>query len=135
MPSKALTHKTRVMQILDAYGWMAADVELPIYRGPDQFPLKRDLWNVFDILAINPREAPHTLALQVTSPSNVAAHVRKMLIQRRTLGWALASNWRVELWGLRDAPAANESPVLARTFWLSDDGSVLVKDGSSILGA
>lgn len=124
------THKQRAVDVLQAYGWDAADVEAFIFRGPNQFPKRRDMWNLFDLLAINPADELGTLALQVTSPSNVANHVKKMLAGRGMLKRCLLVGWRCELWGVRDVPTADGSPVLARTFSLNGDGSIAIIERS-----
>lgn len=133
------THKQRAVDFLIAYGWLVADVEAFVPRGKGEFMLRRDMWNLFDLLAINPRDPLGTLALQVTSANqagsgHVATHLKKMLAapQEKALSWALAVGWRVELWGVRDRPV-DGSPVLARTFWRNDDGTIAVCEGSSVL--
>ena len=58
---------------------------------------KRDLFNCIDILALN---GPVTLAIQVTSGSNHASRVNKILANEY-LGAMLAANWEVEVWSYR----------------------------------
>lgn len=126
------THKQRAIDVLQAYGWRVADVEAFIFRGPDKFPMRRDMWNLWDLLAINRSDPMGTLALQVTSPSHVAAHVKKMLDQRGALAECLMVGWRCELWGVRDAQAEDGSPMLARTFTINADKTPAVRDGSAL---
>lgn len=124
------THKQRAMDVLEAYGWRVADVEGWIPRGPNQHPLRIDMWNLFDLMAVNARDPLGTLAVQVTVPKHVAAHVKKMLAQAGALRECLLVGWRCELWGVRDVPTVDGSPVLARTFSLNGDGSIAIIERS-----
>lgn len=129
------THKQRAIDVLQAYGWEVADVEGWIII-PGQRPLRKDMWGLFDLLAINSREPLTTLALQVTSAASrsghVSKHVTKMLKKPATLKHCLLAGWRCELWGIRDEPTQDGSPMLARTFYLHADGSLAVRDGSAL---
>lgn len=78
----------RTLQVLRQRGYRCQVVEQTI---PKTF-IKRDLWGLWDILAIRGKE---TLAVQVTSGSNVAARIRKIeeseaLPECREAGWSLA---------------------------------------------
>lgn len=122
------THRQRGVDLLRAYGW---DVEVVEHweRPPGRPPYRKDLMGFADLLAMRPGE---TLAVQITSPANVAAHVRK-LMGIRAVGVCLLAGWAVEIWGMRDRPLEDGSAVMLRSFYLTEAGTLAVARGVSIL--
>lgn len=84
-----MTPSARAMKDLRALGYTPWVVESRITAF-----VKRDLFNVIDILAIS---GPVTLAVQVTSGSNHADRVKKVRASEY-LGLMLGAGWRVEVW-------------------------------------
>ena len=88
-----MTPTARTLQELRKRGYRCQVVEQTI---PKTF-IKRDLWGLWDVLAIRDAE---TLAVQVTSGSNVAARLQKIaeseaVADCRKAGWSLAVHgWR-----------------------------------------
>jgi len=62
-----------------------------------------DLYHMFDLLAIRPGQ---TLAVQVTSPSNVRARIAKC-VANPVLQVALSAGWRCEVWGTAPGPGGS----------------------------
>lgn len=94
----------RTLQLLRERGYRCQVVEQTI---PKTF-IKRDLFSLWDVLAIRDSE---TLAVQVTSGSNVAARLQKIseseaIADCRKAGWSLAVHgWRKAAngrWTLRE---------------------------------
>lgn len=120
------THKHRARKLLEAIGWTVADVEQQLRHSHTTV----DLFNYADLLAIRGQE---TLAVQVTSPDNVSARVKKLLAEPNVAKCLLA-NWQVECWGVRDQPARDGTIVLARVLELNKDGDrVIAFEGSAVL--
>lgn len=99
-----MTPTARTLAELRKRGYRCQVVEQTI---PHTF-IKRDLFGMFDVLAIR---GPETLAVQVTSGSNVAARLTKIaeseaIADVRAAGWALAIHgWRKAAngrWALRE---------------------------------
>lgn len=99
-----MTPTARTLAELRKRGYRCQVVEQTI---PHTF-IKRDLFGLFDVLAI---KGPETLAVQVTSGSNVAARAKKIAESEaigdvRAAGWALAIHgWRLAAngrWVLRE---------------------------------
>lgn len=123
MPSKKKTHRQRALETLVAYGWEVDIVEHFEKRGPRQF--RKDLFGFADLLCVKPLR---TLAVQVTSPDNVASHV-KHLCSLRSVRRCLQAGWAIEIWGVRNNPGPDEG-IKVRAFTLSADGEVAVSDRS-----
>lgn len=85
-----MTPSARSRASLEAAGWLCDVVERRITR-----IVTRDLFGLFDLLAV--REGV-TLAVQVTTSSNVAARRRKLQASD-SLSRILAAGWRIELHG------------------------------------
>ena len=92
----AVNHNQRVLKTLRDDGYMATVVE----RYDFYTRRRHDLFGLIDILAVG---HGHTLAIQVTSRSNMASRRNKMR-DSAELAQMLAAGWRVELWGY-DKPA------------------------------
>lgn len=88
-----------------------------------------DLLGFADLLAFRPGL---TLAVQVTSADNVAAHVRKMKAIPAVLQ-AVQAGWFVELWGVRTAPDADGEALKVRRFVLGLGGMLVVEEGRSVI--
>lgn len=86
--SSSITPTARALARLRHDKWYPWVVEATIQR------FKRDLFNCIDILAI---KGTDTLAIQVTSGSNHAARVRKVL-DNQYLDAMLEAGWLVEVW-------------------------------------
>jgi hypothetical protein len=83
----------RTIKVLKEDGWSVAIVE---YWNP--FARRRvDLFGFIDILALKGDE---TLALQVTSGTNVSARVKK-ITDHANIAAVRDAGWRVEVWGWR----------------------------------
>ena len=88
-----MTPTARTLQELRKRGYRCQVVEQTI---PKTF-IKRDLWGLWDVLALKGSE---TLAVQVTSGSNVSARLQKIaeseaIADCRAAGWSLAVHgWR-----------------------------------------
>ena len=98
-----MTPTARSLAALRKDGWLVAVVEHTI---PKTF-IKRDLFGMWDLIGIRDGE---TMAIQVTSGSNVSARVRKIednenLSACRKAGWLLVVHgWRKNIkgrWTLR----------------------------------
>jgi radical SAM superfamily enzyme YgiQ (UPF0313 family) len=86
-----MTPSQRTIKHLKDQGYMVANVEHYSY-----FTKRRhDLWGCIDILAIGNGE---TLAVQVTSKSNMSARIRK-IEDSEALPEMLRSGWRVIVHG------------------------------------
>lgn len=81
------------IQQLTAQGYLVADVEKVI----PHTCIKRDLFGFIDLIAIREDE---TLAVQVTSKSNMAARVTK-ITEHDNLAMVRKAGWRIQVWGLR----------------------------------
>ena len=79
------------VRALEADGWVVDLVERQI---PGTF-LKKDLFGMFDVLAVRAEE---TLAVQATSDTNVRARVKK-LSDSEKIGAIRKAGWRIEVWG------------------------------------
>lgn len=96
------TPKSRTIALLESCDYMAADVE------KRQGPITRDLWGLFDVLAI-PRKGP-VLLVQCTDHTSVGAHVTKCTDQGQPqriadLQSLLDRGVLCEVWGWRwDVP-------------------------------
>lgn len=85
-----MTPNARSREALEAAGWLVDTVERRITR-----IVTRDLFGIIDLLAVRDEV---TLAVQVTTASNVAAR-RKKLQASDALSRVLAAGWRIELHG------------------------------------
>ena len=65
-------------------------------------PIKRDLFGMFDLLAIHPKWG--TWAIQVTTGSNHTDRRRKVA-EHPDLGTVLACGWQVYVWSWRKSAA------------------------------
>jgi hypothetical protein len=118
--AKKLTHKTRAIRKLEELGWTVADVEKQLRH---TF-ITQDLFGFADLCCM--KGGFGVLLVQVTSPSHVAARVKKMLDDEEgKVAEALRSGFFVEAYGMRDKPARDGSMVIARFFKLSKSGRVL----------
>lgn len=88
-----MTPTARTLATFRADGWTAKVVE----RWNPHAPVRHDLFNVADTLAVRGRE---TLAVQVTADSGVSARVRK-LTTSAALPLLAAAGCRVEVHGWR----------------------------------
>ena len=61
---------------------------------------KKDLFNIFDILAINPNKLI-TLGVQTTSYSNTSARIKKIINSDKTLPWLKTGN-SIQVHGWKD---------------------------------
>lgn len=86
-----MTPSQRTIKHLKDQGYMVANVEHYNYFTKR----KHDLWGCIDILAIGNRE---TLAVQVTSKSNMSARIKK-IEDSDALPEMLRSGWRVIVCG------------------------------------
>jgi hypothetical protein len=86
-----MTPSQRTIKHLKDQGYMVANVETYNYFTKR----KHDLWGCIDILAIGNGE---TLAVQVTSKSNMSARIRK-IEDSEALPEMLRSGWRVIVHG------------------------------------
>jgi hypothetical protein len=122
------THRQRGVEILRCYGWEVEVVET-FERPPGRPAYRRDLMGFADLLALRKGK---TLAVQITSATNVGAHVRKLL-GIRAVGVCLLAGWAVEVWGIRDRPAKDGSAIVFRSFYLTAAGTLAVIHNHSIL--
>lgn len=120
--------KNEAVKVLKAYGWRVEDVE---HRVPHSFVTK-DLMGVFDLLALNAAVPCSTLAVQVTSESNHASRLSKVLASSKAR-YSLKCGWRVEVWGVRNRPGKDGKGIRFSTLILDEDGSIRVEDGSLAL--
>lgn len=67
--------------------------------------IKRDLYNVIDILAINQEGA--VMAVQVTSHTNHAARAKKVA-EAQHLPLMVKAGWQVEVWSYKGAALRRE---------------------------
>jgi hypothetical protein len=124
--AKKTSHKYRAVNMLEAAGWLVADVETHLRHSFTTV----DLFGFADLLCVRDGE---TLAVQVTSPSNVAARVEKLLAEPN-VARCLMAGWLIEVIGVRDKPARDGSTVLARSIEFNKAGDrVIAFDGSMIL--
>ena len=94
---------TEAMKHLDDHGWSAWVVEARISP-----TIKRDLFNIFDLLAVREGE---TLAIQLTSGSNHATRATKV----RESPYLIAvkqAGWRTEVWSFKGRGTKAEPYVL-----------------------
>lgn len=122
------THTNQAIDILTQCGWQAGVVERKVSR-----LVSMDLFGFIDVMAVKPSDDVGTLGLQVTEASNIAARVKKILQEPRALV-CLQAGWRIEAWGIRNAPDKSGSILLARTF-VYEDKSLRVIEGSMIVDA
>jgi hypothetical protein len=120
--ARKATHRQRAVEALASYGWEIAIVEHFETRGPKKWRV--DLFGFADLLCV---KGPYTLAVQVTSPSNVSSHVRHLL-GLRSVRRCLEAGWNIEIWGVRDAPVKG-SGLQVRAFYF-DEGRVAVREES-----
>lgn len=83
----------RTLAALRSDGWTAEVVE----RWNPYARVRHDLFHIADILAVRGAE---TLAVQITSGSNVAGHIAKLNAQA-ALPLLKAAGWRIEVHGWR----------------------------------
>ncbi len=86
-----VNHNQRVLKALRDDGYLATGGE----RYDFYTRRRHDLFGLIDVLAIGHN---HTLAIQVTSRSNMASRRNKMR-DSAELDQMLAAGWHVELWG------------------------------------
>ncbi len=120
------SHKHRAKLKLESLGWTVGDVEKHLRH---TF-VTQDLFGFADLLAFDDEL---TLALQVTSPANVAARVDKCLDEPRLRKWLAQKKRVAEVWGMRDEPARDGSIAVVRCFELDADGTINACDGSDVL--
>lgn len=120
--------KNKAVAHLKRYRWAVEDVET---RVPHSFVTK-DLMGVFDLLALNPAIPCPTLAVQVTSESNHASRLTKVLNSAKARR-CLECGWRVEVWGVRDRPGKDGKGIRFSTLILEEDGSIRVEERSLAL--
>lgn len=84
----------RSLAVLRKAGWTCAVVEqwIPTIK------IRRDLFGFADVLAIHPR-VPDTMAIQVTSSSNLSARLKKIMAEPRVFFWLASPYRRIEVWG------------------------------------
>ncbi len=90
-----MTPTARTLAELRKRGYRCQVVEQTI---PHTF-IKRDLFGMFDVLAI---KGPETLAVQVTSGSNVSARAKK-IAESEAIGDVRAAGWVLSIHGWRKA--------------------------------
>ena len=88
-----LTPQGRAINQLRADGWTVDVVERISRRGA--LTWRNDLFGGFDLLAVRGAE---TMAIQVTSRSNVAARVSK-IAELPALPALRKAGWRLQVWG------------------------------------
>jgi hypothetical protein len=81
------------LALLRADGWTAEVVE----RWVPGVNVRRDLFGFVDVLALR---GPDTLAVQVTTATNVSAHIHK-IEDAPTLAAVRAAGWSIEVHGWR----------------------------------
>jgi hypothetical protein len=120
------SHKHRAFKMLEALGYIVADVETHLRHSF----VTRDLFNFADLIAVGHGS---TIAIQATDTTSVSKRVDKCLAEP-CVAVCLANGWIIEVWGVRDESARDGSIVLARSLELSEDGQEVVAfDGSIIL--
>lgn len=92
MPVAGKSLSRRTIEALEADGYIAENVEQ--YNCFSK--RKHDLFNVFDILGVG---NGHTVAVQVTSRSNISTRVKKIKAAEEVLAACREANWRIEVWG------------------------------------
>lgn len=127
----------RSLAVLRKAGWTCAVVEhwIPTIK------IRRDLFGFADVLAIHP-QVPDTLAIQVTSSSNLAARLKKILAEPRAFVWLASPHRRIELWGWakRGARGKRKTYQVRRARIVRDLGptgfrvTLLVDDGPALYG-
>lgn len=122
-----ITHKTRAIRKLEELGWTAGDVERVVRTQGKAVSF--DLFGCIDVVAVRDEV---TLGLQVTSPTNVAAHVDKMLAEGR-LWDCLAAGWLIECWGVRTKATRDGSFAVVRRFEMDKRGLVTPYDDSFVI--
>jgi hypothetical protein len=95
----APTPTARSLAHLRAFGWTVGVVEQRIPRTN----ITRDLFGFIDLVALRGAE---TMAVQVTSGSNVAARVRK-ITEAEDLGAVRQAGWAIVVHGWRKNAAGN----------------------------
>ena len=88
-----MTPQARATKELERRGYIVDVVEQVNRRGGITW--RKDLFNGFDLLAVGNRE---TLAVQVTSRSNVSARLKK-LAELPSMPYLREAGWRMEVWG------------------------------------
>ena len=88
-----MTPSNRSIKKLEAEDWLVWNVESRIPRTN----ITKDLFGFIDLLAIRGEE---TLAVQVTTASNVSARIKKC-INHENIGAVRDANWRIEVHGWR----------------------------------
>jgi hypothetical protein len=121
------SHKAQAMSLLESLGWRVADVERWI---PGTHRTK-DLFGFADLLCV--KAGVGTLAVQVTSESNVSSRVASVF-QSADVKECLLAGWLVEVFGIRNKVTKTGSTVLARFIELTDGGeTVTAYAGSNVL--
>lgn len=119
------THKYRAQQMLEALGWTVADVEKHLRH---TF-VTQDLFGFADLIAFDDE---WTLLLQVTSPANVAARVKKCMDEPVLRKWLAQKKRLAEVWGVRDQAARDGSAVLARSLEIAGE-DLVAYEGSQVV--
>lgn len=88
----AITLSSRTIKHLEGEGYNAANVE----KYNCYSKRSSDLFGVFDILAVGNGE---TVAVQVTSRSNIAARVKKMTAAEDIMAACREAGWRILVHG------------------------------------
>lgn len=93
-----ITPQTRAIRELESRGYIVDVIERIQRRGPVTW--RNDLFGAFDLLAcgIGERGGWHTLAVQVTSRSNVSARVKK-IAELPAMPYLRQCQWAMEVWG------------------------------------
>ncbi len=84
----------RTIKLLQAEGWPTVE-KVEWWNAHSR--RKHDLFGIFDVLAVGPRG---TLAVQVTSATNVAARIRK-IADSEHVGSVREAGWAIEVHGWR----------------------------------
>lgn len=90
---RKISPTTRSMEYLAEQGWLCEKVEnwIPGTK------IRRDLFGVFDILAIRGKE---TMGVQVTTGDNLATRTKK-IVESAHLQAIVAAGWKVKVHGWR----------------------------------
>jgi hypothetical protein len=121
MPKRRAT-TTLAIEILEGLGCVADVVERRVGHR-----LTRDFLGFGDVIAVPP-QGTGVLVLQVTSPSNISARLKKVLsLHRNVLPVIEAQNW-VEIWGV-----TQEGGISARSIYIGDDGKLQYKHRSEFV--
>jgi hypothetical protein len=112
--AKRVQHNPRVLKQLREEGWYATSVDYW-----DAFTRRtKDLFGCIDVLAIGP---DGTLAVQVTSRSNMSSR-RKKILASEAWPHMKTAGWHVEVWGY-DQPQGKGTTWRLKTIRLTTDST------------